>query len=629
MASDFVLSFTAPLLQSKDRFTSSSTPSPSSLTTLLASLDKPRLTTNEIANAAEVLRTRENLVVTTGANDDQKLLEKAIVAKLTVALYADALELQIKQALDMEAEAQWWADIERSKTNVAWYLLQTLPRRLNDVFVAIVRHIHAQNPQPESLRTLSLSSLLATTRASLATLRPGVFVQTVFPQPHSLVSSAKVWSRRCLFPLELARQECKYNRLELEKLRDERAATLGELALLRGAGQQQGDLLQQLVLVLSQAPSLPLSAQSPIDLVQLLSTTIIPSLSSSHLPTLQQRNLLQPSRLTQAWPKLLLLPPLAFYAIRFAYSATPTIATFLQDAKATVEGFIQGWLMDPLRDVLRTIRAGSGGGLEGEGVIIRPEGVRADMDSLERMAVSLAVDVLGYDPSDTTRIGTLREQVRVGDLTDIMRVYEEDMRRPVSSAVRGSLVRGILLQVQKAKVDIDQALTGIDKLLKSQELTFAFVGVAPALGITYLALGLLAKTLFSDDTDRASRRYGGAVRRGEVWADMRRIERILIKQPKRKVDDDPESALLPLSMGLVLLSLTRLRAYGQRHLPTTSTLGSDNGKTVSHAYPQLGGMRAAFLEDLSDLEDPSLGRHAKMRVVERMWRCWSGVLGWR
>jgi len=32
-------------------------------------------------------------------------------------------------------------------------------------------------------------------------------------------------------------------------------------------------------------------------------------------------------------------------------------------------------------------------------------------------------------------------------------------------------------------VDIDQALSGIDKLLKSQELTFAFVGVAPALAI--------------------------------------------------------------------------------------------------------------------------------------------------
>ncbi|TEB36201.1 NCA2-domain-containing protein [Coprinellus micaceus] len=626
MASDFVLSFTTPLLQSKDRFTSSTTPSASSLTALLASLDKPHLTTHEIANAAEALRSHESLVTTTAENDDQELLKQAIVAKLTIALYADALEVQIKQALDMETEAQWWADVERSTANVAWYLLQTLPRRLADVFTTIVQHVRAQNPQIETLRTLSLSSLLATTRASLATLRPGVFIQTVFPQPHSLVSSAKVWSRKCRIPLELAQQECRYNRLELERLRDERATTLGELALLRDAARNPGDLLQQLALVLSEEPSPALSTRSPVDLVQLLSTTTLPSLSTSHLPTLSQQNLLRPSRLTRLWPKLLLLPPLALYAIRFAYTTTPAIAAFLHDAKATVEGFIQGWLVEPLRDVLRTIRAGSGGGLEGEGgVIVRPEGVRADMDSLERMAVSLAVDVLGYDPSDTARIAVLREQVRVGDLTDIMRVYEEDMRHPMSSAVRGSLVRGILLQVQKAKVDIDQALTGIDKLLKSQELTFAFVGVAPALGVSYLALGLLGRALFLDDTDRASRRYGGAVRRGEVWADMRRIERVLIKQQKRGVEDDGEFPLAPLSTGLVLLSLTRLRAYARTHLPTTTT----SGKTIGHAYPQLGGMRAAFLEDLSDLEDPSLGRHAKMRVVERMWRCWGGVLGWK
>ena len=39
------------------------------------------------------------------------------------------------------------------------------------------------------------------------------------------------------------------------------------------------------------------------------------------------------------------------------------------------------------------------------------------------------------------------------------------------------------------QVDINQALAGIDKLLKSQELTFAFVSVAPALAIVYGAVG--------------------------------------------------------------------------------------------------------------------------------------------
>lgn len=46
------------------------------------------------------------------------------------------------------------------------------------------------------------------------------------------------------------------------------------------------------------------------------------------------------------------------------------------------------------------------------------------------------------------------------------------------------------------QVDIDLAMSGINKLLKSQELTFAFVGVAPALAIVYLAGGWLRGFLF-------------------------------------------------------------------------------------------------------------------------------------
>ena len=53
---------------------------------------------------------------------------------------------------------------------------------------------------------------------------------------------------------------------------------------------------------------------------------------------------------------------------------------------------------------------------------------------------------------------------------------------------------------------IDQALAGIDKLLKSQELTFAFVGVAPALALVYLAGGGLRAALRGGF---GAGRYGG------------------------------------------------------------------------------------------------------------------------
>ena len=66
----------------------------------------------------------------------------------------------------------------------------------------------------------------------------------------------------------------------------------------------------------------------------------------------------------------------------------------------------------------------------------------------------------------------------------------------------------------------------------------------------------------------------------------------------------------PLTAGLLLLSVKHLRTYGESCLPAQSRL------------------KAAFLEDVGDLEDPELGREEKIKVVERMWRSFGTVLGW-
>ena len=67
-------------------------------------------------------------------------------------------------------------------------------------------------------------------------------------------------------------------------------------------------------------------------------------------------------------------------------------------------------------------------------------------------------------------------------------------------------------------MDIDQTLAGIDKLLKSQELTFAFVGVAPAFAVVYIAGGLLWSFWAGG---RGRGRYGGKHRRARVWFTIR------------------------------------------------------------------------------------------------------------
>jgi nuclear-control-of-ATPase protein 2 len=150
------------------------------------------------------------------------------------------------------------------------------------------------------------------------------------------------------------------------------------------------------------------------------------------------------------------------------------------------------------------------------------------------MALSLSKDKYNFGPAE---LEGLSLQIRRGDLTPVLKVYEEDLKSPLRSAVAGSLIRSLLIQVQKMKVcldvlgpspikfticlhqvDVDVALSGIDKLLKSQELTFAFVGVAPALAIVYAVFGWVRNFWH---TGQGKGRYGGKRRREAIWLSMR------------------------------------------------------------------------------------------------------------
>jgi nuclear-control-of-ATPase protein 2 len=65
------------------------------------------------------------------------------------------------------------------------------------------------------------------------------------------------------------------------------------------------------------------------------------------------------------------------------------------------------------------------------------------------MTLSLAKDKLKYG---TQQLQALSEKIRVGDLTPVLEIYEKDIESPLKSAIAGTLVRSIFIQVQKAKV---------------------------------------------------------------------------------------------------------------------------------------------------------------------------------
>ena len=157
-------------------------------------------------------------------------------------------------------------------------------------------------------------------------------------------------------------------------------------------------------------------------------------------------------------------------SLRFFFSRQQDIMRWIVDIGATIIDFGGNWVVDPIRKLIGTIRHDE----KSEIAIMSKNSLVADRASLERMVIDFVRD--RPDPrdhisalDDTTAIANA---VREGDLTPVLRAYERDLRAPLAGTIRGDLIRALLIQVQKTKVDVEIAISGINALLKSQELVF-------------------------------------------------------------------------------------------------------------------------------------------------------------
>ena len=56
---------------------------------------------------------------------EEECLKQAILGRVVLGVYADALHTHLEQATEAETEAEWWNNIERSNSELTWYLLQS------------------------------------------------------------------------------------------------------------------------------------------------------------------------------------------------------------------------------------------------------------------------------------------------------------------------------------------------------------------------------------------------------------------------------------------------------------------------------------------------------------------------
>ncbi|KAJ5207172.1 Nuclear control of ATP synthase 2 [Penicillium cf. griseofulvum] len=324
--------------------------------------------------------------------------------------------------------------------------------------------------------------------------------------------------------------------------------------------------------------------QRPLDLIERLVHVLrekLPDHTTSMSLFIRRHG--RPSRIFRYWLPVSAALLTGSVSMRFLTNRREEIIQSIVNIGSTTIDFWGNWVVHPIRKLIGTIRHDE----KSEIAIMSKDSLLADRASLERMVVDFVRD--RPDPqqgmvADTT---TIVNSVKEGDLTPVLKAYERDLRSPFIGTVRGDLIRALLIQIQKTKVDVEIAISGIDALLKSQELVFGFVGLTPGILVSFATMRWLGSLLGS----RRGLRKGK--QRDELKRGLRNVARILTS-----------SAVL--SNGTI--------AY------------KDSGQLICEAEALLQHMKIIsgsmqyeeFREDIQDLLNVQNGVDKQIRVIERM-----------
>ncbi|KAI5866933.1 ATP synthase regulation protein NCA2 [Durotheca rogersii] len=568
-------------------------------------------------------------------NQYEAELEWILVGKATLQTYGIILHALLDQIIPLSDHIWYWDDVLSSPTYTSLYMVQTSPVRL----WAWSREIYEDSKARFQLYASGGASATGSEAGpDTQSLQAGLAQQ--WKRFYEIVresireKSLTNLQRTVMSPVALCRSEARQKQAKLKKLKEMTSSALGVLiveGLVFGAnGSDDGKadtilsakqewksvversaILMDMVLKDVLAPNLrvsdfedrvfagvqedpELSTQAEEDEVNrpLMVARRLQDLLEYHLPAhLQDTKELvadngRPSRLVRYWLPSISLLLSSTTVLRILVNKKQEIVHWIRDLGATVRDFWFNWVIDPVRKIVGTIRHDS----NSEIAIMSRDSLKADRESLERMVVDFALDksgaATGASAISEAQVAEIRAKVREGDVTPILRAYEKDLRTPLMGTVRGDLVRTLLIQVQKTKVDVEVAMSGIDSLLKSQELVFGFVGLTPGILVSVGAVQYLRGVFGGRKGFRESRKAGRCVRV------LRNIDRIL-----SDATPSPNNVLPYKDHGLLISEVHVLRQLVHSLLPAD--------------------IEKDFLDDLDDLANLK-GIMSQLRALARI-----------
>ena len=450
---------------------------------------------------------------TTGAKQAllERELEWLLISKATIQTYGLILNGLLEETIPLSRDIWYWDEVLSSSTNTALYSLQTSPHRLWQWAGDVYRDAR------QRMQSLQIKSAGETREGWSVTDRWRDFYGLV--QKIARDRSLSNMRLNIVSPLTLCHLEARDKQRRLMKLREMSASGLGILMdegltfdvddeggmVSKDRNEESREewksvVAKSIVLMEIILRNVTVLEFGPGDFEDTIFMSVeddpghhavegqqsspsawlagrLQKILKVHMPVhaVISRNLAKdygrPSRVTRYWPLATLLIFSSSTILRITVKRKAEIAVWIRDFGKTTMDFWYNWVIEPIKKVIGTIRHDK----NSEIALMSKESLEGDRASLERMVVDFAKDNTNSSrggPLNEVEIADVRAKVREGDLTPVLRAYEKDLQRPFVGTVRGNLVRALLIQVQKTKVDVEVAISGIDSLLKSQELVF-------------------------------------------------------------------------------------------------------------------------------------------------------------
>jgi nuclear-control-of-ATPase protein 2 len=314
----------------------------------------------------------------------------------------------------------------------------------------------------------------------------------------------------------------------------------------------------------------------------------------------------KPSTLTRNWPIYI---PISLLIISYIPSTLRNINLLITDSKVrnelylylkdigdyiidTIESFWNNWILNPINNILKTIRHDNNSKI----ALMTQQSLESDLKSLERMVIDYALDSKEITSSE---INQLQESVKSGDLTIVMNNYEKDLKNPIKSIIIGDMLRNIMIQIQKTKVDGSLALNGVDQILKSQELVFGFVAASPSLFILWIFKNSFMSWYNGEKYNSNKKLHMNEIK-GRICKSLGIIERLIdiMVINNRKINKKIEE-IDYYKNGLLFIEIKNLKRLAIEILP-------------QFVYSN-------FNNDIEELIDQNLDIEYKLLTIQRIW----------